>query len=121
MLVIQQNCRRAYAITIVALEAGLQRQADIVCLQEPYIVREFQYSAYLIYWLEKGEHKYYRVLIAIRKTLLASKIIEARTDLINHPYILALDIWDLDKSRNHARRIRIVNCYDNWLGEGYYW
>jgi endonuclease/exonuclease/phosphatase family metal-dependent hydrolase len=122
MLVIQHNCRRAYAITIAALEAGLQRQADIVCLQEPYIKREFQHSAYLIYWPERGEkHKHHRVLIAIRKDLMASKNIEARTDLINHPYILALDIWDLDRGRNRVRRTRIVNCYDNWLGEGYCW
>jgi hypothetical protein len=100
MLVIQHNCRRAYAITIAALEAGLQRQADIVCLQEPYIKREFRHSAYLIYWPERGEHKYYKVLIAIQKDLLASKTIEARTDLVNHLYILALDIWDLDRGRN---------------------
>jgi hypothetical protein len=91
--VIQHNCRRAYAITIAALEAGLQRQADIVCLQEPYIKREFQHSAYLIYWPEREEkHKHHKVLITIQKDLMASKTIKARTDLINHLYILALNI-----------------------------
>jgi hypothetical protein len=74
-----------------------------------------------MYWPEKGEHKHYKVLIAIRKDLLASMIIEARIDLINYPYILALDIWDLDRGRYRVRRTRIVNCYDNWLEEGYYW
>jgi hypothetical protein len=54
MLVIQHNCRRAYAITIAALEAGLERQAGIICLQEPYIEREFRHGGYLIYWPEEA-------------------------------------------------------------------
>jgi hypothetical protein len=37
MLIIQYNCRKAYAITIAALETGLKRNAAFVCLQEPYI------------------------------------------------------------------------------------
>jgi len=121
MLIIQHNCRRAYAITIAALEVGLERQAGIVCLQEPYIKREFRHAGYLIYWPEEGEHRNHRVAVAVRKDLLSQKIFEARTDLLNHPYLMVIDVWDLDRSGNRARRTRIINCYDNWLGEGCCW
>jgi hypothetical protein len=33
--VIQHNCARSYEWTIAALETGVERRADIVCLQEP--------------------------------------------------------------------------------------
>jgi hypothetical protein len=34
---------------------------------------------------------------------------------------MVLDIWDLDRGRQQVRRTRIINCYDNWLGEGECW
>jgi len=33
--VIQHNCARSYEWTIAALETGVKRRADVVCLQEP--------------------------------------------------------------------------------------
>jgi hypothetical protein len=33
--VIQHNCARSYEWTIAALETGVERRADVVCLQEP--------------------------------------------------------------------------------------
>ena len=33
--------------------------------------------------------------IAIKRDIIAHYIIEARTDLINHPYALVLDIWKM--------------------------
>ena len=33
--VIQHNCAKSYEWTNVALEAGVERRADVVCLQEP--------------------------------------------------------------------------------------
>jgi hypothetical protein len=42
---------------------------------------------------------------------------KARLDLVNHPYILALDIWDLHPySQKKARRTRLINCYNNRRG-----
>jgi hypothetical protein len=32
---IQRNCARSYEWTIAALETGVERSADVVCLQEP--------------------------------------------------------------------------------------
>ncbi len=37
MLVIQQNCGRGYECTISALEAGIELEASIVCIQEPFL------------------------------------------------------------------------------------
>ena len=91
MLVLQHNCRRAYAITIAALELGLQLGVGLACLQEPYIDRDFSHGGYLLYWPEGGRRDC-RVVIAVRRDLLDQLIIEARTDLISHPYILTVDI-----------------------------
>jgi hypothetical protein len=122
MLVVQHNCRKAYPVTIAALESGLQLGADLVCLQEPYIMRDFSHSGYLIHWPEEGARKNARVAVAVRRDTLNKRIIEARTDLINHPYFLVVDVWDLERgSRKQVRRTRVVNCYDNWIGEGQVW
>jgi Endonuclease-reverse transcriptase len=118
MLVIQHNCRQLYPITIAAFETGLALNAAFICLQEPYIgVHSFSHPGYEIKWPEKGENKEKRVLIAIRKDLLTKVITEARSDLVNHSYVIALDIWDLQlDTQKKARRTRLINCYDNRIG-----
>jgi Endonuclease-reverse transcriptase len=92
-----------------------------VYLQEPYIARDFRHGGYLLYWPEEGDRKDARVTIAIRRDLLDKLIIEARLDLLNHPYLMAVDVWDLNRARARARRTRVVNCYDNWLGAEHCW
>jgi hypothetical protein len=118
MLVIQHNCRQAYPITIAAFETGLALNAAFICLQEPYVgIYAFSHPGYEIKWPEKGENKEKRVLIAIRKDLLTKVITETRSDLVNHPYVLVLDIWDLQpNTQKKARRTRLINCYDNRIG-----
>jgi hypothetical protein len=121
MLVIQHNCRKAYAITIAALEAGLERNAAFICLQEPYIGRNqnISHPGYTLFWPEAGVLQDKRVTIAVRRDLMAQLIVEARTDLIDHPYALALDIWDLHRdTRAKKRRTRLINIYDNKIGLG---
>ena len=53
---------------------------------------------------------------------MAQVIIEARTDLINHPYALVLDIWDIQPvTKTKKRQTRLINVYDNRIGlETYY-
>jgi hypothetical protein len=64
-----------------------------ICLQEPYVgVHSFSHPKYKIKWPKKGENKEKRVLIAIRKNLLTEIITETRSNLVNHPYFLALNI-----------------------------
>ena len=58
-----------------------------------------------------------RVLIAIKKDLLTRIITESRSDLVNHPYYMALDVWELHpKSKKKMRKTRLINCYDNKIG-----
>jgi ribonuclease HI len=93
MLVCQHNCRRDYVSSIAALEAGLELGSDILCLQEPYILREFSHPAFLFFW-PGGDRPDQRVLIAVRKDMLKILRLEARSDLISHPYLQVLDIWE---------------------------
>jgi hypothetical protein len=118
MLVIQHNCRKSYAITIAAFETGITLNADFVCLQEPYIgIYSFSHPGYEIKWPEKGKNNEKRVLIAIKKDLLTKVITESRSDLVNHPYCMALDVWELHpKSKKKMRKTRLINCYDNRIG-----
>jgi hypothetical protein len=121
MRVLQHDCRKTYAVTIAALEAGLELGVDLACLQEPYIYMELQHRGYQIYWPEAGIRKDHRVAVAIRRDLLNKVMVEARTDLLNHPYLMMMDVWELGRNRERIRQIRIINCYDNWLGPGYCW
>ena len=105
---------------IAALETGLARKAAIVCLQEPYIgIRNISHPGYTICWPEGEKRSVKRVAIAIKKDLVSQIVIEARTDLINHPYIQALDIWELyANTETKRRRTRLINIYDNIIGPG---
>ena len=114
MLVIQHNCRKTYAVTIAALETGIELGVGLVCLQEPYIDRVFSHPGYLMYWPE-GAREDCRVAVAVRKGQGPGLRVEARSDLANHPYIMVLDMAE------GPRTTRVVNCYDNWVGEGRVW
>ncbi len=120
MLIIQHNCRKASAITIAALETGLKRNAAFICLQEPYTGKNpISHLGYVFYWPETGKQSEKRVSIAIKRDIMAQLIIEARTDLINHPYALVLDIWDIQpNTKTKKRRTRLINIYDNRIGLG---
>jgi hypothetical protein len=38
-------------------------------------------------------------MIAVQRDLLDQLIIEAWMDLINHPYILTIDVWELGRAQ----------------------
>ena len=118
MLVIQYNCRKLYPITIAAFETGLTLKAAFICLQEPYNgIYSFSHPGYEIRWPEKGKNSEKRVLIAIRKDLLTKIITESRSNLVNHPYFLVIDVWELHpQSKHKMRKTRLINCYDNRIG-----
>lgn len=118
MLVIQHNCRQSYAITIAAFETGITLNAAFICLQEPYVgIHSFSHPGYEIKWPEKGKNSEKRVLTAIKKDLLTKIITESRSDLVNHPYLLAIDVWELHpQSKRKMRKTRLINCYDNRIG-----
>ncbi|EED21750.1 endonuclease/reverse transcriptase, putative [Talaromyces stipitatus ATCC 10500] len=99
------------AVVHTALEVALQAGAGIACLQEPPVRGKYQIShpGFLFYWPE-GPREHARVVTAIRRDLVRELVVEARTDLANHPYFMVVDVLE------QGRRTRIVNCYDNWLG-----
>ena len=92
-----------------ALEAGIERQAGIICLQEPPKT-DFSHPGYMLYW-SGGEKRDQRVLIGVRKDLIGAIRVEHRTDLVDTPYIQCLDIWETAIISGHApRRTRVVNA-----------
>ncbi len=124
MLVVQQNCRKGYECTISALEAGLSLGAAVVCIQEPFLGnRSISHSGFNLYWPSGTENRRdMRVLTAVRKEIVNEVIIDDRTDLASHPYCMVLDLKEpYRESGKRPRRTRIVNLYDNKLGEGYPW
>lgn len=57
-----------------------------------------------------------------QKKLMNKTIIEHRMDLINCLYIIFLEICKLNsRSKKLARKIRIVNIYDNRVEKGCTW
>ena len=45
---------------------------------------------------------------------------EKRSDLVNYPYLIILDIRDFDqKTRIPTRRIKVMNIYDQVIGRKY--
>ncbi len=122
MLVVQHNCGRGYESTIAALETSLSIGAGIACLQEPFIGnKSISHSAFNLYWPE-GSRNEARVLTTIKKELVSRIVVDNRTDLVDQPYFLALDIRDIDSRTNKpARRMRVVNSYDNRVKQGCTW
>ena len=110
MLVLQHNCARTGAVVHTALEAALEAGAGLACLQEPPVGKhDISHPGFLLYWPEcPREHA--RVVTAVRRDIVDRVVINARTDLVNHPYFVALDVVE------RGRSTRVVNCYDSWLG-----
>ncbi|KAH7014064.1 hypothetical protein B0J12DRAFT_529137, partial [Macrophomina phaseolina] len=107
MIALQHNCRKMHATTMAAIETALERQAKIVCLQEPCIgqTNEISHPGFQIRWPERVERTERRVLVAFSKDILNSIVIEDRTDLIKDPNIQCFDIW----GNNRTRRTQILN------------
>lgn len=102
----------------MALKTALSVNAGIVMIQEPFIGnREISHSGFNFYW-PQGERKDVRVMTAVRKNLVDKIVIDHRTDLINHPYFMLLEIRELDpRSKIPGRKTQIVNIYDNRVGK----
>lgn len=110
MLVVQHNCGQGYESTIMALETALSIEVGIVILQELFIgIREISHRAFNFYW-PQAERKEIRVMSAIQKELTSKIVVENRTDLINHPYVMLLEIRKRDlRSKKLGKKTRAVN------------
>ena len=122
MRVVQHNCKRNYAVCQATFEVGLDIGADILCIQEPYLGgKGMLHPAYDFRFSMCGEYRQQRVAVGVKRDLKGRLIVESRSDIVDHPYIQVLDVWELDSQGKKKRRTRIVNVYDNWVGEGHPW
>lgn len=103
---------------VAALEAAIERDAEVVCLQEPYVGKKNSAShpGFQIRWPESAG-KETRVALAIRNDVLDRYVFEERTDLVDSPYVQCLDIWET-QWRRRMRRTRLVNIYNRARMEG---
>ena len=122
MLIVQHNCGRGYESTVMALETALNIGAGTVILQVPFIGnRELSHSASNFYW-PQGDRTAIKVVTTVRKDLLDKIVVEHRTDLVNHPYFVLLEIRDLDQqTKRPERKTRVLNVYNNRVGQGCTW
>lgn len=124
MLVIQQNRGKGYECTISTLETALSLGASMVCIQEPFIRNQvLSHSGFNLYWpADQGNRRDVRVLTAIRKDTASNIIFDNRSDLTSHPYCIILDVNERHpKTGNAIRDTRVVNIYDNSIGQGHTW
>ena len=122
MRVIQHNCQKNYAVCQATFQVGKEIGAEILCLQEPYIGSGgMSHPAYDFRFSTVGERRQQRVAIGIKKDLGGRIMAETRSDLVDHPYIQVVDVWELDIHKKKKRRTRLVNIYDNWVGRGQLW
>ena len=124
MLIIEQNCGKGYEYTISTLEARLGLDAVVVCIQKPFLGnRSILHFGFNLYWPSGTDNrKVMRVLTAVRKDILHKVTVENRTDLVSHPYCIVLDIRELNPvSGEYSRKTRVVNLYDNKIGNGCVW
>lgn len=122
MLVVQHNCGQGYESTIMTLETALSIGAGIVMLQETFIgIREISHSAFNLYW-PQAKRKEIRLMTAVQKELMDKIVVEHRNDLINHSYVMLLEIRELDpRSKKPGRKTWVINVYDNRVGRGCTW
>ena len=72
-----------------------------------------------LYWPARlHDRKDNCVLVAVRKDLLNETIVENQIDFVNYSYSMMLDITERDiYAKEQKRKTKIVNVYDNKLGE----
>lgn len=65
---------------------------------------------------QKEKEKNIKVMTAVKKDLIDKVMVDHRTDLIDHPYFMLLDVRKLDlQSKIPGRKTRVINVYDNWV------
>ena len=98
--------------TMAALEAAIERKAEVVCLQEPYVGKknDVSHPGFQIRWPECPKRET-RVALAIRNDVSERYVFEERTDLVSSPYVQCLDVWET-QLRRKVRRTRMVNIYN---------
>lgn len=86
-----------------------------MCIQKSYLGEDIlAYPVFVIEWRIVGKRREQGVMIGIAVRTEERLIVDPQKDIIDHPYIMSLDMWELyGKERKKKRRTRIVNNYDN--------
>jgi hypothetical protein len=118
MIVLHHNCNGTAVSTVAALEAAIERGAEVACLQEPYVGKKYTIShpGFQIRWPECAKRET-RVALAIRNDALDRYVFEERTDLASGPHVQCLEVWET-VHRRKVRRTRLVNVYNQARVEG---
>jgi hypothetical protein len=118
MIVIQHNCNGTAVSTIATLEAAIERRAEVVCLQEPYVGTKYVigHPGFQIRWPECAKSDT-RVALAIGNDALDRYVFEERTDLVDSPYVQCLDVWET-KNHKKVRKTRLINIYNRARVQG---
>lgn len=105
MIMLQHNCNGTAVTTVAALEAAIERGAEVACLQEPYFGRKHAIShpGLQIRWPESAKRDT-RTASAIRNDALDRYVFEERTDLAGGPHVQCLDVWETV----YRRKVRIT-------------
>jgi hypothetical protein len=118
MIVMQHNCNGTAVSTIAALEAAIERGAEVACLQEPYAGKKnvIGHPGFQIRWPECAKRDT-RVALAIRNEALDRYVFEERTDLVDNPHVQCLDVWETT-NRKKVRKTRLINIYNRARVQG---
>ena len=79
------------------------------------------YRVYLILAVRDRWPKRYASSDCCQKKYIKQVIIKNRTDLVSHPYCIVLDIRELSLVSGKYSKIRVVNLYNNKIGNGCIW
>lgn len=99
------------------------KEDNIGDIQELYVGESI--LAHLAYNIRRGtvgkrkeQSGAIRITVSTRERL----IMEARIDIIDHPYITVLNVWEQEKEGGkRKRRTRVANIYDNNLSANQVW
>jgi hypothetical protein len=118
MIVTQHNCNGTAVSMIAALEAAIERGAEVACLQEPYVGKKYVIShpGFQIRWPECAKRDT-RVALAIRNDALDRYVFEERTDLVDNPHVQCMDVWETT-NRRKLRKTRLINIYNGARVQG---
>ncbi len=105
----------------MALEIALNVGTGIIILQKPFIGnRELSHSIFNLYWPQR-DRTAIRIMTAVRRDLVNKIIVEHKTDLVNHPYFMLLEIRDLNLSKKPRKKTRVLNVYNNRVKQACIW
>lgn len=102
---------------MASFEGAKSVGANRVCIQEPYVSGGvLSHLAFDIRWGTVGKRKEQTVAIGKVVSTRGRLIVEARTNIIDHSYIMVLDLWELEKPGGKKnRKTRVANTYENNL------